>query len=136
MADLVATLASTHHPFYLKATTMPPGQQLPEAPEWKRKAEASRETLARAQPDILVMVGSVPLHQSFLDNCPPFLIVTPPRSDPTAYNEDLLQKFWGALNVKASNSLDSSLLYQAEKPLKLTTQFTQNAHFTLDSLIS
>jgi hypothetical protein len=49
LAQLVATLASTHHPFYLKATTMPPEQQMPQAPEWKRKIEAYRETLARTK---------------------------------------------------------------------------------------
>jgi len=43
MARLVATLASTHHPFYLKATTAPSDQQMPQAPEWKRKVEAYRD---------------------------------------------------------------------------------------------
>ena len=85
MAQLVATLASTHHPFYLKATTMPPEQQMPQAPEWKRKIEAYRETLARTKPDILVMIGSDHFHQIFLDNCPQFLIakrraMTPPST--------------------------------------------------------
>ena len=47
MARLSAVLATTHHPFYLKATTTPPEQQMPQAPEWKRKVEAYRETLTR-----------------------------------------------------------------------------------------
>lgn len=88
MAKLVATLASTHHPFYLKATTMPADQQMPEAPEWKRKVEAYRETLERTKPDILVMVGSDHFHQIFLDNCPQFLIGKAERYDATFYNEE------------------------------------------------
>ena len=74
MATLAAVLATTHHPFYLKATTAPPEQQMPQAPEWKRKVEAYRETLTRAKPDILVMVGADHFHQFFLDNYPTFLI--------------------------------------------------------------
>jgi len=88
LAELVATLASTHHPFYFKATTAPPEQQMPQAPEWKRKIEAYRETLTRAQPDILVMIGSDHFHQLFLDNCPQFLIGKAPQYDATFYNEE------------------------------------------------
>lgn len=87
MAKLCAVLATTHHPFYLKATTMPPEQQMPQAPEWKRKIEAYRETLTKAEPDILVMVGSDHFHQLFLDNYPQFLIGKAPRYDATFYNE-------------------------------------------------
>lgn len=88
MAKLVATLASTHHPFYLRATTAPVEEQMPQAREWRLKVEAYRETLARAQPDILVMVGSDHFHQIFLDNCPQFLIGKAPRYDATFYNEE------------------------------------------------
>lgn len=88
MAQLVATLASTHHPFYLKATTAPKDEQPPFAPEWKRKIEAYRETLERTKPDILVMIGSDHFHQIFLDNCPQFLIGKAPRYDATFYNEE------------------------------------------------
>ena len=88
MATLAAVLATTHHPFYLKATTAPPEQQMPQAPEWKRKIEAYRETLTRAKPDILVMVGADHFHQFFLDNYPQFLIGKAPRYDATFYNEE------------------------------------------------
>lgn len=88
MATLAAVLASTHHPFYLKATTAPPEQQMPQAAEWKRKVEAFRETLTRAKPDILVMVGADHFHQFFLDNYPTFLIGKAPRYDATFYNEE------------------------------------------------
>ncbi|MFN4209484.1 MAG: extradiol ring-cleavage dioxygenase [Devosia sp.] len=88
MAELVATLASTHHPFYLRATTAPPEQQMPQAPEWKRKVEAYRETLTKAKPDILVMIGSDHFHQIFLDNCPQFLIGKAERYDATFWNEE------------------------------------------------
>jgi protocatechuate 4,5-dioxygenase, beta chain len=87
MAELCAVLATTHHPFYLKATTMPPEQQIPQAPEWKRKIEAYRETLTRAKPDILVMIGADHFHQFFLDNYPQFLIGKSARYDATFYNE-------------------------------------------------
>lgn len=88
MAKLAAVLATTHHPFYLKATTAPPEQQIPQAPEWKRKVEAYRETLTRAKPDILVMIGADHFHQFFLDNYPTFLIGKAPRYDATFYNEE------------------------------------------------
>ena len=88
MATLAAVLATTHHPFYLKATTMPPEQQMPQAPEGKRKIEAYRETLTRAKPDILVMIGADHFHQFFLDNYPQFLIGKAPRYDATFYNEE------------------------------------------------
>ncbi len=88
MAQLVATLASTHHPFYYKATTASPEDQMPQAAEWKRKIEAYRATLARAEPDILVMIGSDHFHQIFLDNCPQFLIGKAPQYDATFYNEE------------------------------------------------
>lgn len=67
---------------------MPPEQQMPQAPEWKRKVEAYRETLSAAKPDILVMIGSDHFHQIFLDNCPQFLIGKAARYDATFYNEE------------------------------------------------
>lgn len=88
MAQLVATLASTHHPFYLKATTAPKEEQIPQAAEWKRKIEAYRETLTAAKPDILVMVGSDHFHQFFLDHYPTFLIGNSDFYDATFYNEE------------------------------------------------
>jgi protocatechuate 4,5-dioxygenase beta chain len=88
MADLTAVLATTHHPFYLKATTAPPEERMPQADEWKRKVEAYRETLTQAKPDILVMVGSDHFHQFFSDNYPTFLIGKQPVYDATFYNEE------------------------------------------------
>ena len=89
MAHLSAVLATTHHPFYLKATELtPPEERIPQAPEWKRKVEAYRETLTAAEPDLLVMVGSDHFHQFFSDNYPTFLIGKQPRYDATFYNEE------------------------------------------------
>jgi protocatechuate 4,5-dioxygenase beta chain len=88
MAELSAVLATTHHPFYLKATTAPPEERMPQADEWKRKVEAYRETLTAAQPEILVMVGADHFHQFFSDNYPTFLIGKQPRYDATFYNEE------------------------------------------------
>ncbi len=88
MATLTAVLASTHHPFYYKATTSPPDERPPFAAEWQRKVEAYRETLTAAKPDLLVMVGSDHFHQFFLDNYPTFLIGKQERYDATFYNEE------------------------------------------------
>ena len=88
MATLAAVLASTHHPFYYKATNAPADEKLPWVTEWQRKIEAYRETLTRAKPDILVMVGADHFHQFFLDNYPTFLIGKAPRYDATFYNEE------------------------------------------------
>lgn len=89
MAHLSAVLATTHHPFYLKATELtPPEERIPQAPEWKRKVEAYRDTLTAAEPDLLVMVGSDHFHQFFADNYPTFLIGKQPRYDATFYNEE------------------------------------------------
>jgi protocatechuate 4,5-dioxygenase beta chain len=88
MATLSAVLASTHHPFYLKATELtPPEEQIPQAAEWKAKVERYRATLTAAAPDVLVMVGADHFHQFFLDNYPTFLIGRAPRYDATFLNE-------------------------------------------------
>jgi protocatechuate 4,5-dioxygenase beta chain len=89
MATLSAVLATTHHPFFLKATELtPPEERIPQAAEWKRKVEAYRETLTAARPDVLVMVGADHFHQFFHDNYPTFLIGKQPKYDATFYNEE------------------------------------------------
>jgi protocatechuate 4,5-dioxygenase, beta chain len=89
MSNLTAVLASTHHPFFLKATELtPPEQRMPQAAEWKRKVELYRETLTAAKPELLVMVGADHFHQFFLDNYPTFLIGRAPAYDATFYNEE------------------------------------------------
>ena len=49
--------------------------------------EAYRETLTRAQPDVLVMVGSDHFHQLWLDNMPQFLVGKAPFYDGNWENE-------------------------------------------------
>jgi protocatechuate 4,5-dioxygenase beta chain len=89
MAKLSAVLATTHHPFFYKATELTPiEERMPQAAEWKAKVEAYRETLTAAKPDILVMVGADHFHQFFADNYPTFLIGKQPRYDATFYNEE------------------------------------------------
>jgi protocatechuate 4,5-dioxygenase beta chain len=88
MATVVAVLASTHHPFYYRASTSPPESRPPFADEWVRKVEAYRETLTRANPDVLVMVGSDHFHQLWLDNMPQFLVGKAPAYDGNYYNEE------------------------------------------------
>ncbi|GAA4092945.1 extradiol ring-cleavage dioxygenase [Nonomuraea soli] len=88
MAELVAVIASTHHPFYYRASISTGEERPPFADEWVRKVLAFRETLTRARPDVLVMVGSDHFHQLWLDNMPQFLIGKAPRYDANWYNEE------------------------------------------------
>lgn len=88
MAEIVAVVASTHHPFYYKASTAPPEERPPFADEWVGKITAFRETVTRAAPDLLVMVGSDHFHQLWLDNMPQFLVGKAPYYDANFYNEE------------------------------------------------
>jgi protocatechuate 4,5-dioxygenase beta chain len=113
MADLTAVLASTHHPFYLKATTDRSEQRMPQADEWQRKVEAYRETLTAAAPDVLVMVGADHFHQFFLDNYPTFLIGKQEKYDATFYNEERefgIPKYLLDGDVELSNFMHQGLL--------------------------
>ena len=88
MAQVVAVIASTHHPFYYRASTSTGEDRPPFADEWVAKIEAFRQTLTRAEPDVLVMVGSDHFHQLWLDNMPQFLIGKAPFYDANYYNEE------------------------------------------------
>jgi protocatechuate 4,5-dioxygenase beta chain len=88
VAEIVAVIASTHHPFYYRASTSTGDQRPPFADEWTAKILAFRETLTRARPDVLVMVGSDHFHQLWLDNMPQFLVGKAPVYDANFYNEE------------------------------------------------
>ncbi|MDY7084265.1 MAG: extradiol ring-cleavage dioxygenase [Actinomycetota bacterium] len=88
MASIVAVIASTHHPFYYKASTATGEDRPPFADEWTRKILTFRETLTKANPDVLVMVGSDHFHQLWLDNMPQFLVGKAPFYDANWYNEE------------------------------------------------
>jgi protocatechuate 4,5-dioxygenase, beta chain len=88
MATVAAVIASTHHPFYYRASTSTGADRPPFADEWVAKIQAFRETLTRARPDVLVMVGSDHFHQIWLDNMPQFLIGKAPAYDGNFYNEE------------------------------------------------
>src|SRR3982751_4790140 len=88
MAEVVAVIASTHHPFYYRASTATGEDRPPFADEWTRKILAFRETLTRAAPDVLVMVGFDHFHQLWLDNMPQFLVGKAPFYDANWYNEE------------------------------------------------
>ena len=67
----------------------PTGEERPPfADEWVAKIERFRETLTRARPDVLVMVGSDHFHQLWLDNMPQFLVGKAPFYDANWYNEE------------------------------------------------
>jgi protocatechuate 4,5-dioxygenase beta chain len=87
MAEVCAVIASTHHPFYYRASTSTGDERPPFADEWVAKIERFRETLTRAEPDLLVMVGSDHFHQLWLDNMPQFLVGKAPFYDANWYNE-------------------------------------------------
>lgn len=105
MAELTAVLASTHHPFYYKATTSPADERPPFADDWQRKIEAYRETLTAAEPDVLVMVGADHFHQLWLDNYPQFLIGQQEVYDATFYNEE---REFGIPKFKLQGDVDFS----------------------------
>src|ERR1700729_143234 len=88
VATIAAIIASTHHPFYLRASTATGDERPPFADEWAAKIEAFRETLTRARPDVLVMIGSDHFHQLWLDNMPQFLVGKAPFYDANYYNEE------------------------------------------------
>ena len=81
MATIAAVIASTHHPFYYRASTSTGADRPPFADEWVEKIVRFRETLTRARPDVLVMVGSDHFHQFWLDNMPQFLVGKAPFFD-------------------------------------------------------
>lgn len=91
MAIVSAVLATTHHPFYYKAThVIPEERRHPQAAEWRRKVEAYEQTLTAAAPDVLVIVGADHFHQLFFDNYPTFLIGKQPTYDAVYLNEERL----------------------------------------------
>ncbi len=88
MATVAAVIASTHHPFYYRASTSSGADRPPFADEWVAKIEAFRATLTQAEPDVLLMVGSDHFHQLWLDNMPQFLVGKAPVFDANWYNEE------------------------------------------------
>ena len=88
MATVAAVIASTHHPFFYRASTSPPETRPPFADEGVRKVEGFRATLTAANPDVLLLVGSDHFHQLWLDNMPQFLVGHAPHYDANWYNEE------------------------------------------------
>src|ERR1700712_3000656 len=88
MAEIAAVIASTPPPFYSRASPSTGPARPPFADEWVAKIERFRETLTRAEPDVLVMVGSDHFHQLWLDNMPQFLVGKAPFFDANWHNEE------------------------------------------------
>ena len=88
MATVAAVIASTHHPFYYRASTSTGEDRPPFADEWVSKITSFRQTLTQANPDVLVLVGSDHFHQLWLDNMPQFLVGKAPFYDANWYNEE------------------------------------------------
>jgi Catalytic LigB subunit of aromatic ring-opening dioxygenase. len=87
MAHVAAVIASTHHPFYYRASTAT-GRPAAVRRRVGGQDRGIPETLTRARPDVLVMVGSDHFHQIWLDNMPQFLIGKAPFYDGNFYNEE------------------------------------------------
>lgn len=60
----------------------------PFAKEWIEKVTRYRETLTKAEPDVLVMIGSDHFHQLWLNSMPQFLVGNAPFYDANYYNEE------------------------------------------------
>ncbi|MBI4944477.1 MAG: extradiol ring-cleavage dioxygenase [Actinobacteria bacterium] len=88
MAEISAIIASTHHPFYYRASTSTGADRPPFADEWQAKIERFRETLTVADPDVLLLVGSDHFHQFWLDNMQQFLVGHAEQYDANWYNEE------------------------------------------------
>ncbi|MDA8196163.1 MAG: extradiol ring-cleavage dioxygenase [Actinomycetota bacterium] len=88
MAKIVAICATTHHPFYYKTSKMSEDEAPPFAKEWIEKVTRYRETLTKAEPDVLVMIGSDHFHQLWLNSMPQFLVGNAPFYDANYYNEE------------------------------------------------
>jgi protocatechuate 4,5-dioxygenase beta chain len=116
MATVAAVIASTHHPFYYRASTSAGPDRPPFADEWVAKIEAFRQTLTRAEPDVLVMVGSDHFHQLWLDNMPQFLVGKAPFFDANWYNEE---REFGLprMRLAGDEELAGFLLPQADLPI-------------------
>ncbi len=117
MATVAAVIASTHHPFYYRASTAAGADRPPFADEWVAKIEAFRETLTRARPDLLVMVGSDHFHQLWLDNMPQFLVGKAPFYDANFYNEE---REFGLPRMRVDHSITCPLVTlrpQADLPI-------------------
>jgi protocatechuate 4,5-dioxygenase beta chain len=87
MAQIVAILGMTHHPFFFRLTGLPAGEQPPFVPAWLEKGDGLRRLLREARADALVVVGNDHFHQFFMDNMPQFLIGRMEVFDGTFYNE-------------------------------------------------
>ena len=88
MATIAAVIASPTTRSTTARARRPGQDRPPFADEWVAKIEAFRETLTRARPDVLVMVGSDHFHQLWLDNMPQFLVGKAPVYDANWYNEE------------------------------------------------
>src|ERR1700748_2409546 len=88
MATVAAVIASTHHPFYYRASTSAGPDRPPFADAWVGQIGAVRQTLTQADPDGLAMVGSDHVHQLWLDTMPQFLVGKAPFFDANWYNEE------------------------------------------------
>ena len=125
MAQVVAVIASTHHPFYYRASTAVGEERPPFADEWVAKIERFRETLTRARPDVLVMVGSDHFHQLWLDNMPQFLVGKAPVYDANWYNEE---REFGLPQVPARRPRGALVAHPARWPgLRVRPRLQQRA---------
>ena len=78
MAKLVQITAVTHNPSLVRGLARP--TLSPAAERGKQKWVEMRERLARAKPDVLLVIANDHLNQWFMDNMPAFLVGKAPRA--------------------------------------------------------
>ena len=87
MAELVSLVGSTHHPWYHAKVTAPDDQLSDDGRDLRRWSERVQAAIAKAQPDVIVILASDHFHQFFHHNMPQWIIGRMDSYEGTFYNE-------------------------------------------------
>lgn len=87
MAQIVSMIGTTHFPWYHKMTSAPEPELTADAKNLLGWSARVQESIARTNPDAIVIVASDHFHQFFYDNMPQFLVGRMSSYQGTFYNE-------------------------------------------------
>lgn len=87
MATITLMLGLPHIPFFYRATLPDPAEWPPDVVRQAALNKMVEKKLARADPDVLVVLASDHFHQFFMDNMPAFLIAKRDSYDGIFQNE-------------------------------------------------
>ena len=87
MAKIVSVLGSTHHPWYSMKTSKPESELTPDGRSLLGWSARVQESMARTNPDVMVIVASDHFHQFFHNNMPQFVVGRMEAYKGTFYNE-------------------------------------------------